>query len=82
MTTQLSFSVNEHIDAETDKPVRFGTFSRDWAEEDELDELIDNSLEAGRISHNDKACCVHKSCWSSTRPTGDSKLHRQSALVP
>lgn len=50
MTTQLSFSVNEHIDDETDKPIQYGTFSRDWVEEDELDELIDN-LEAGRISH-------------------------------
>ena len=50
MSTQLSFSVNEHIDTETDKPIQYGTFSRDRTEEDELDELID-SLEAGRISH-------------------------------
>jgi len=50
MTTQLSFSVEEQLDAETDKPIQYGTFSRDWAEEEELDELID-SLEAGRISH-------------------------------
>ena len=50
MTTQLSFSVSEQIDAETDKPIQYGTFSRDWAEEEELDELID-SLDAGRISH-------------------------------
>ena len=50
MTTQLNFSVEEQLDAETDKPIQYGTFSRDWAEEEELDELID-SLEAGRISH-------------------------------
>lgn len=50
MTTQLSFSVVEQLDAETDKPVQYGTFIRDWAEEDELDELID-SLDAGSISH-------------------------------
>ncbi|MDD2810626.1 hypothetical protein [Rhodoferax sp.] len=50
MTIQLNFSVDEQLDAETDKPIQYGTFSRDWAEEDELDELID-SLEAGRISH-------------------------------
>ena len=50
MTTQLSFSVSEHIDAETNKTVQHGAFSRDWAEEEDLDELID-SLEAGRISH-------------------------------
>ncbi len=50
MTTQLSFSVSELTDDETDKPIQYGTFSRDWAEEDELDELID-SLEEGRISH-------------------------------
>ena len=50
MTTQLNFSVYEQLDDETDKPVQYGTFSRDWAEEEELDELIDN-LEAGRISH-------------------------------
>ena len=49
MTTQLSFSVDEQLDAETDKPIQYGTFCRDWAEEEELDELID-SLEAGRIS--------------------------------
>ena len=50
MTTQLSFSVSEHTDDDIDKPIQYGTFSRDWAEEEELDELID-SLEAGRISH-------------------------------
>jgi len=50
MTIQLNFSVDEHLDAETDKPVQYGTFSREWSEEEELDELID-SLEAGRISH-------------------------------
>ena len=42
MTTQLSFLVAEHIDADTDKPVQYGTFSRDWAAEEELDELIDS----------------------------------------
>ena len=52
MTTQLSFSVDEQLDDETDKPIQYGTFSRDWAEEDKLDELID-SLDAGRISHGD-----------------------------
>ena len=50
MTTQLNFSVDEQLDAETDKTVQYGTFFRDWAEEEELDELID-SLEAGSISH-------------------------------
>ncbi len=49
MTTQLSFSIVEHVDDETNKPIQYGTFSRDWAVEEELDELID-SLEAGRIS--------------------------------
>ena len=42
MTTQLSFSVREDTDDDTDKPVQYGTFSRDWAEEEELDELIDS----------------------------------------
>ena len=50
MTTTLSFSVCEYTDDETGKPVQYGTFSRDWDEEEELDELIDN-LEAGHISH-------------------------------
>jgi hypothetical protein len=50
MTTQLNFLVDEQLDAETDKPIQCGTFSRDWTEEDKLDELID-SLEEGRISH-------------------------------
>lgn len=49
MTYQLSFSISEDTDGETNKPVQYGTFSRDWTEEDELDELID-SLDAGRIS--------------------------------
>jgi len=48
--TQLSFSVREDTDDETDKLIHYGTFSRDWAEEEELDELQD-SLDAGRISH-------------------------------
>jgi tetratricopeptide (TPR) repeat protein len=54
MTTQLSFSVDEQLDAETDKTVQYGTFFRDWSEEEKIDELIDeliDSLEAGRISH-------------------------------
>jgi len=61
MTTQLSFSVREDTDdfahsgcllstQHSYLSTDFGTFSRDWAEEDELDELID-SLEAGSISH-------------------------------
>ena len=61
MTTQLSFSVREGTDdfahsgcllstQHSDLSTVFGTFSRDWAEEEELDELLD-SLEAGRISH-------------------------------
>lgn len=50
MTTQLSFSVRADTDDETNKPIQYGTFTRDWAEEDELDELID-SLDEGRISH-------------------------------
>ena len=50
MTTQLNFSVDEQLDDETDQLIQYGTFSRDWAEEEELDELID-SLDAGRISH-------------------------------
>ena len=59
MTTQLSFTVEEQLDDETDKPIQHGTFSRDWAEEDELDELID-SLEAGRISHKQGLLRAHK----------------------
>ena len=50
MTTQLNFLVSEQLDAETHKPIQYGTFSRDWTEEEGLDELID-SLESGRISH-------------------------------
>jgi hypothetical protein len=43
-------AVDEQLDDETDKPIQYGTFFRNWTEEDELDELID-SLESGRISH-------------------------------
>lgn len=49
MTTQLSFSVREDTDDETNKQIQYGTFSRNWTEEEEFDELID-SLDAGRIS--------------------------------
>jgi len=50
MTTQLSFSVRDDTDDETNKHIHYGTFSRNWAEEEELDELQD-SLDSGRISH-------------------------------
>jgi hypothetical protein len=49
MTIQLSFSVREDTDDETHKLIHYGTFSRDWAEEEDLDELQD-SLDAGQIS--------------------------------
>ena len=42
MTTQLNFSVHEETDDETDKLIHYGTFSRGWAEEDELDDDDDD----------------------------------------
>jgi tetratricopeptide (TPR) repeat protein len=59
MSIQLSFSVTESIEHETDKLVQYGTFSRDWDQEEELDDLID-SLEAGRISHKQGLLRAHK----------------------
>ena len=64
MTTQLNFSVREDTDDETDKPIQYGTFSRDWAEEDELDELID-SLESGRISHKQALLVADAACFQA-----------------
>ena len=49
MTTPLSFLVSEHSVDETNKPIQFGSFSRDWSEEEDLDGLSD-SLDAGSIS--------------------------------
>ena len=46
MTTQLNFSVSEQLDAETDKPIHYGTFSREWSEEEELDKLLDRAATA------------------------------------
>ena len=47
--TKLTFTITENIAPELDKPVHSGAFSRDWADEEELDELQDR-LDAGRIS--------------------------------
>jgi len=61
MPTQLSFSAREDTNdsahsgsllstQHSNLSTVFGTFSKDWTEEEELDELLD-SLDAGRISH-------------------------------
>ncbi len=52
----LAFHIRQELDPDTDAPIEFGCFSRNWDHEQELDELID-SLEAGRI--NDKQALLH-----------------------
>lgn len=52
----LTFHIREELDPDTDEPIEFGCFSRNWDHEQELDELMD-SLEAGRIS--DKQALLH-----------------------
>ena len=49
-TTTLRFTIEDDIDPDTDKPVQHGHFSRNWDEEEALDELIDEH-DARRISH-------------------------------
>ena len=72
MTTQLSFSVREDTNdsahsgsllstQHSNLNTVFGTFSRDWVEEEELDELI-NDLDAGIISHK-QALLRAKKLW-------------------
>lgn len=48
--TSLRFTIEDDIDPDTDKPVQYGCFSRNWDEEEKLDELIDEH-DARHISH-------------------------------
>jgi tetratricopeptide (TPR) repeat protein len=52
----LTFQIRQELDPDTDEPIEFGCFSRNWDHEQELDELMD-SLEAGRL--NDKQALLH-----------------------
>ena len=46
----LTFSIETFDDPESGQPTQYGRFSRNWQDEEALDELIDQ-LEAGRVTH-------------------------------
>jgi tetratricopeptide (TPR) repeat protein len=53
---RLTFTIRQEPDFDTDEPVEFGCFSRNWDQEEALDQLMDD-LDAGRI--NDKQALLH-----------------------
>lgn len=53
---ELTFGMRMELDPDTDEPIEFGSFSRNWDHEQELDQLMD-SLSSGRI--NDKQALLH-----------------------
>ena len=52
----LTFTLRQEPDFDTDEPVEFGCFSRNWDDEEALDQLM-GDLDAGRI--NDKQALLH-----------------------
>jgi tetratricopeptide (TPR) repeat protein len=48
--SSLDFTIESFDDPETGEPTQDGRFSRNWHDEEALDELIDQ-LEAGRVTH-------------------------------
>lgn len=53
---QLTFTIRQEPDFDTDEPVEFGCFLRNWGQEEALDQLIDDQ-DSGRI--NDKQALLH-----------------------
>ena len=49
MSTPLTFTISEGFEDDSDYPVQYGTFSRDWDDEKELDALMDR-VDSGSIS--------------------------------
>ena len=49
MSTPLTFTISEGFEDDSDAPVQYGTFSRDWDDEKELDALMDR-VDSGSIS--------------------------------
>ena len=49
MSTPLTFTIREGFDDDIDSPIQYGAFSRDWADEEALDELMDRA-DSGAIS--------------------------------
>ena len=43
MSTPLTFTIREGFDDDIDSPIQYGAFSRDWADEEALDELMDRA---------------------------------------
>lgn len=52
----LTLTIRQEPDFDTEEPVEFGCFSRNWEQEEALDQLMDD-LDAGRI--NDKQALLH-----------------------
>jgi hypothetical protein len=49
MSTPLTFTISEGFEDDSDSPIEYGTFSRDWDDEKELDALMDR-VDCGAIS--------------------------------
>ena len=72
---QLTFTLRQEPDFDTDEPVEFGCFSRDWEQEKALDQLMDDQ-DAGRI--NDKQALLHAQKLLAQSP---SNLELQNYLA-
>jgi hypothetical protein len=49
-SSSLTFTIETFDDPETSQPIQYGRFSRNWQDEEALDQLIDK-LEVGQLSH-------------------------------
>jgi tetratricopeptide (TPR) repeat protein len=49
MSTPLTFTISEGFDDDSESLIQYGAFSRDWADEEALDELMDRA-DSGAIS--------------------------------
>jgi len=61
----LVFEVEEGLDPQTERPVQMGHFSRNWAEEEEMDALSQD-MESGRVS--DKQALLRAQKLASRNP--------------
>lgn len=61
----LSFTIDTYDDPETGKPTQYGCFSRNWEDEEALDEII-NKRQAGQIS--DKQALTQARKLEATTP--------------
>ena len=74
MSTPLTFTISEGFGDDSDSPVQYGTFSRDWENEKELDALMDR-VDSGSISP--KQAILHAQKLLAQSP---ENLERQNYL--